>query len=166
MTPGFTPNPAFHELLLQSENNDLNSPLFVPKPAICVSEIVQFEESLSERIAADSSGSQQLLSMPCAPWQPATILNLPTATLHSQIDSASCNLDSCTEMGQSLFEIRKSNHKVAEQRRRDAIKQCFDGLRSILPNLTEKIPSRLHILEKTLLYLNQLEKENQALRRR
>jgi hypothetical protein len=68
--------------------------------------------------------------------------------------------------GNEIMEIRKSNHKIAEQRRRDLIKKCFDDLRQKLPNLVEKIPSRLHILEKTLIYIRQLEKENTELRLR
>lgn len=36
-------------------------------------------------------------------------------------------------------EIRRSNHKMAEQRRRDAIKTCFQDIRDLLPNITEKV---------------------------
>ncbi|KAI8802536.1 hypothetical protein BJ742DRAFT_832417 [Cladochytrium replicatum] len=48
----------------------------------------------------------------------------------------------------SGVELRKTTHKQAEQRRRDSLKQCFDDLRNLLPNVTEKNPSKLHILRK------------------
>ena len=53
----------------------------------------------------------------------------------------------------SNSELRRSNHKLAEQRRRDLIKKCFESIKNLLPNIEEKVPSKLHILEKTHEYI-------------
>lgn len=50
----------------------------------------------------------------------------------------------------ATIDARKNYHKNAEQRRRDTAKAWFDGLRSLLPNLTERVPSKLHVLEKSM----------------
>lgn len=58
---------------------------------------------------------------------------------------------------------RKSNHKLAEQRRRDSSKKCFEALASILPNITEKTPSKLHILQKCYEHLWHVHADKTAL---
>ena len=63
------------------------------------------------------------------------------------------------------LDVRKTNHKYAEQRRRDCIKQCFEDLKGVLPNLTEKNPSKLYILQKTFEYVCDMQEKQQELER-
>ncbi|KAJ3236850.1 hypothetical protein HDU81_010316 [Chytriomyces hyalinus] len=44
-------------------------------------------------------------------------------------------------------ESKKEHHKASEQRRRDQMKQCFDGLREVLPKFTDRNPSKEKILQ-------------------
>lgn len=49
------------------------------------------------------------------------------------------------------LEARRSSHKVAEQKRRDSLRVCFDNLRDLLPEEVvqdEKNPSKVFILKK------------------
>lgn len=43
---------------------------------------------------------------------------------------------------------RKTTHKVAEQRRRDDLKQGLISLKMVLPNLEEKSPSKIYLVRK------------------
>jgi hypothetical protein len=54
-----------------------------------------------------------------------------------------------------VSDTRKTNHKAAEQRRRDGLKYFFDCLRAKLPNLSgdPKNHSKLFILEKCYLLI-------------
>ncbi|KAJ3235113.1 hypothetical protein HDU78_005492 [Chytriomyces hyalinus] len=45
------------------------------------------------------------------------------------------------------LESKKEHHKASEQRRRDQMKQCFDGLREVLPKFTDRNPSKEKILQ-------------------
>ncbi|KAJ3088580.1 hypothetical protein HK100_007998, partial [Physocladia obscura] len=44
------------------------------------------------------------------------------------------------------LEIKKEHHKVSEQKRRDSMKQCFDGLKTALPYFSDKNPSKEKVL--------------------
>lgn len=62
-------------------------------------------------------------------------------------------------------ELRKANHKIAEQRRRDCIKKCFEDIRDVLPNVDEAQPSKLVILQKAYEYICFMQNREQALLR-
>ncbi|ORX90471.1 hypothetical protein K493DRAFT_339990, partial [Basidiobolus meristosporus CBS 931.73] len=49
---------------------------------------------------------------------------------------------------QSGMEVRRTNHKTAEQKRRDLLKQCFEDLKSVTPDLNERNISKEYILKK------------------
>ncbi|KAK9760164.1 hypothetical protein K7432_016098 [Basidiobolus ranarum] len=51
---------------------------------------------------------------------------------------------------QSGMEVRRTSHKTAEQKRRDLLKQCFEDLKSVTPNLNEKNISKEYILKKCI----------------
>ncbi|KAJ1973927.1 hypothetical protein H4R34_004911 [Dimargaris verticillata] len=57
----------------------------------------------------------------------------------------------------SNLEQRRTNHKAAEQKRRDSLKRCFDHLKTKLPNLDEKLISKVYLLNKASDYITQLE---------
>jgi hypothetical protein len=48
----------------------------------------------------------------------------------------------------SGVDVRKTNHKEAEQRRRDSMKQLFIELRDLLPSTTERNLSKIQLLDK------------------
>ncbi|KAI8618484.1 hypothetical protein BC830DRAFT_1108530, partial [Chytriomyces sp. MP71] len=62
---------------------------------------------------------------------------------------------------------KKEHHKVNEQRRRDNMKQCFDGLREVLPRdrFGEKNPSKERVLQFSREYILQLQQERNGLER-
>ncbi|KAI8617806.1 hypothetical protein BC830DRAFT_1227313 [Chytriomyces sp. MP71] len=62
-------------------------------------------------------------------------------------------------------ETKKEHHKVNEQRRRDSMKQCFDGLREVLPRdrFGEKNPSKERVLQFSREYILQLQQERNGL---
>ncbi|KAG0043329.1 hypothetical protein BGZ83_011538 [Gryganskiella cystojenkinii] len=53
----------------------------------------------------------------------------------------------------SGIEQRRTSHKAAEQKRRDSLKNCFDDLRQMIPNIQEKSPSKVFLLKKSFDYL-------------
>ncbi|KAJ1977059.1 hypothetical protein H4R35_002441 [Dimargaris xerosporica] len=57
----------------------------------------------------------------------------------------------------SNLEQRRTSHKAAEQKRRDSLKRCFDHLKSKLPDLDEKLISKVYLLNKASDYIAQLE---------
>ena len=57
------------------------------------------------------------------------------------------------QMLKGTMEMRKVNHKIAEQRRRDSIKKCFDELKEMVPHIDERNPSRLYILQKSIIFI-------------
>lgn len=74
-------------------------------------------------------------------------------------DAEALGLD---DLSQSI-EQKKISHKLAEQERRDAMKQCFDDLRVILPDIVDKNPSKVFLLQKSydfILKLKEKEKES------
>ncbi|OUM68026.1 hypothetical protein PIROE2DRAFT_68751 [Piromyces sp. E2] len=60
----------------------------------------------------------------------------------------------------SGIEVRKTNHKNAEQKRRDSLKQGFENLKVIVPFISDKNPSKIMIITRSYEYICKL-KENQ-----
>ncbi|KAJ2076936.1 hypothetical protein H4R24_005418 [Coemansia sp. RSA 988] len=63
----------------------------------------------------------------------------------------------------SGLERRRTNHKNAEQKRRDSLKVCFQDLRDRLPNVDPKLVSKIYLLKKAGCYIDQLHRVNEAL---
>ncbi|KAI8592096.1 hypothetical protein BDZ88DRAFT_408239 [Geranomyces variabilis] len=66
----------------------------------------------------------------------------------------------------TTVEAKRDCHKQAEQRRRDSLKQCFEDLRTLLPPIEEKNPSKVQVLKKSCQYIQYLqtrEKDTNAL---
>ncbi|KAI9335335.1 hypothetical protein BDR26DRAFT_897588 [Obelidium mucronatum] len=69
-----------------------------------------------------------------------------------------------TEMTFEL-ESKKEHHKVSEQKRRDSMKQNFDNLKVVLPQFSDKNPSKEKVLQfsrEYILKLKQRIEENEA----
>ncbi|OAJ36393.1 hypothetical protein BDEG_20573 [Batrachochytrium dendrobatidis JEL423] len=62
----------------------------------------------------------------------------------------------------SSVEVRKSTHKQAEQLRRDTLKSCFDEIRSLLPPIAEKLPSRVVVIRAAHDYITTLHEESKT----
>jgi len=60
----------------------------------------------------------------------------------------------------SGIEVRKTNHKNAEQKRRDSLKQGFENLKVVVPFISDKNPSKIMIITRSYEYICKL-KENQ-----
>lgn len=63
------------------------------------------------------------------------------------------------------LEIRRTSHKAAEQKRRDHLKECFESLRTILPDSPEPGASKVAILRKGyehILQIHELIKQKDA----
>ncbi|KAI9208075.1 uncharacterized protein BJ171DRAFT_233952 [Polychytrium aggregatum] len=113
--------------------------------------------------------------LPIAPVTPSQIMNSleqkdsksKSAKKSSQEDVSDANarmlqMQGASDLGQGI-EVRKNNHKQAEQRRRDSLKQCFEELGQVLPSLTEKNPSKVHLLKKSFEFIMHLKtKEGEA----
>ncbi|KAJ3339708.1 hypothetical protein HDU83_007508 [Entophlyctis luteolus] len=56
-------------------------------------------------------------------------------------------------------EAKKEHHKMSEQKRRDSMKQCFDDLRKVLPQFSDKNPSKEKVLILARNYILSLEKK-------
>ncbi|KAI8920081.1 hypothetical protein DFJ77DRAFT_226034 [Powellomyces hirtus] len=66
----------------------------------------------------------------------------------------------------TTVEAKRDCHKQAEQRRRDSLKQCFEELRTMLPPIEDKNPSKVLVLKKSCEYIHELqnrEKDTAAL---
>ncbi|KAF9956385.1 hypothetical protein BGZ70_009917 [Mortierella alpina] len=59
----------------------------------------------------------------------------------------------------SGIELRRTSHKAAEQKRRDSLKNCFDDLRHMIPNIQEKSPSKVFLLKKSFDYICNLKSD-------
>ncbi|ORX93605.1 hypothetical protein K493DRAFT_315918 [Basidiobolus meristosporus CBS 931.73] len=57
----------------------------------------------------------------------------------------------------SGIELRRTSHKAAEQKRRDSLKQCFENLKSVIPEIEEKAPSKAYLLKKSYDHILRLE---------
>ncbi|KAF8950904.1 hypothetical protein BGZ46_004264 [Entomortierella lignicola] len=59
----------------------------------------------------------------------------------------------------SGIELRRTSHKAAEQKRRDSLKNCFEDLRHMIPNIVDKAPSKVFLLKKSFDYICSLKSE-------
>ncbi|KAI9228246.1 MAG: hypothetical protein DHS80DRAFT_23489 [Piptocephalis tieghemiana] len=57
------------------------------------------------------------------------------------------------------MEARRSSHKAAEQKRRDALKQCFQNLRQVVPEAGDEAASKTFLLRKSYEYICKLKDE-------
>lgn len=60
------------------------------------------------------------------------------------------------------LEVRKTSHKAAEQKRRDHLKECFELMRTILPDRPEAGASKVAILKKGYEHILQLHSRLEA----
>jgi len=58
----------------------------------------------------------------------------------------------------SGIEVRKTNHKNAEQKRRDSLKQGFENLKLVVPFISDKNPSKIMIITRSYEYICKLQK--------
>ncbi|KAJ1957990.1 hypothetical protein EC988_000547 [Linderina pennispora] len=56
----------------------------------------------------------------------------------------------------SGLEKRRTNHKQAEQKRRDSLKLCFDDLKTRLPELNPKLISKIYLLNEANIFIDKL----------
>ncbi|KAJ2899767.1 hypothetical protein IWW38_000855 [Coemansia aciculifera] len=63
----------------------------------------------------------------------------------------------------SGLERRRTNHKQAEQKRRDSLKTCFQALEKRLPDLDPKLVSKIYLLNRANAFIDSLTKMNQLL---
>ncbi|KAJ2453614.1 hypothetical protein EV183_002139 [Coemansia sp. RSA 2336] len=63
----------------------------------------------------------------------------------------------------SGLERRRTNHKNAEQKRRDSLKLCFQDLRERLPHVDPKLVSKIYLLNQANAYIDVLKLQNQRL---
>ncbi|KAJ2767821.1 hypothetical protein IWQ57_003796, partial [Coemansia nantahalensis] len=63
----------------------------------------------------------------------------------------------------SGLERRRTNHKQAEQKRRDSLKACFQDLKDRLPGVDPKVASKICLLRSANDYIDELAKINAAL---
>ncbi|ORX72499.1 hypothetical protein DL89DRAFT_282551 [Linderina pennispora] len=54
------------------------------------------------------------------------------------------------------LEKRRTNHKQAEQKRRDSLKLCFDDLKTRLPELNPKLISKIYLLNEANVFIDKL----------
>ncbi|KAJ1719795.1 hypothetical protein LPJ53_005500 [Coemansia erecta] len=58
------------------------------------------------------------------------------------------------------LERRRTNHKQAEQKRRDSLKACFEQLKDRLPGLDPKLVSKIYLLRRAHAHIDLLAKTN------
>ncbi|KAJ2577977.1 hypothetical protein GGH95_003468, partial [Coemansia sp. RSA 1836] len=63
----------------------------------------------------------------------------------------------------SGLERRRTNHKQAEQKRRDSLKTCFQGLEKRLPGLDPKLVSKIYLLNRANSFIDSLTRMNELL---
>ncbi|KAJ2648775.1 hypothetical protein GGH99_007844 [Coemansia sp. RSA 1285] len=63
----------------------------------------------------------------------------------------------------SGLEKRRTNHKQAEQKRRDSLKMCFQDLHHRLPNVDPKMVSKIYLLNKANGYIDALRRANERI---
>ncbi|KAK9768856.1 hypothetical protein K7432_000190 [Basidiobolus ranarum] len=71
-------------------------------------------------------------------------------------NTASLGLKYSTDV-HSGIELRRTSHKAAEQKRRDSLKQCFENLKNVIPEIDEKAPSKAYLLKKSYDHILRLE---------
>ncbi|KAJ2869891.1 hypothetical protein GGH93_005994, partial [Coemansia aciculifera] len=63
----------------------------------------------------------------------------------------------------SGLERRRTNHKQAEQKRRDSLKTCFQALKNRLPDLDPKLVSKIYLLNRANAFIDSLTRMNELL---
>ncbi|KAJ1788483.1 hypothetical protein LPJ59_005532 [Coemansia sp. RSA 2399] len=63
----------------------------------------------------------------------------------------------------SGLEKRRTNHKQAEQKRRDSLKTCFQDLHNRLPDVDPKLVSKIYLLNKANGYIDALKRANERI---
>eukprot|EP00842_Homolaphlyctis_polyrhiza_P001437 jgi/Hompol1/2294/HPOL_005929-RA len=63
----------------------------------------------------------------------------------------------------STIENRKVNHKRAEQRRRDLLRNSFDDIRAILPPIAEKVPSKAIVMKAAYDHIVRLKRRSERM---
>ncbi|KAJ2383043.1 hypothetical protein GGI05_005451, partial [Coemansia sp. RSA 2603] len=61
------------------------------------------------------------------------------------------------------LERRRTNHKQAEQKRRDSLKACFEQLKDRLPGLDPKLVSKIYLLRRAHAHIDLLARTNALL---
>ncbi|KAI9499952.1 hypothetical protein GGI25_003282 [Coemansia spiralis] len=61
------------------------------------------------------------------------------------------------------LEKRRTNHKQAEQKRRDSLKVCFQALRERLPNVDDRLVSKIYLLDKANTFIDRMRRANEML---
>ncbi|ORX56063.1 hypothetical protein BCR36DRAFT_395791 [Piromyces finnis] len=64
----------------------------------------------------------------------------------------------------SGIEVRKMNHKNAEQKRRDSLKQGFENLKVVIPSIFDKNPSKIMIITRSYEYICMLQEEMRVMK--
>ncbi|KAF9925499.1 hypothetical protein BGZ67_008575 [Mortierella alpina] len=107
-----------------------------------------------------------LVSPSLKPWLPGVSQNEVMARLASKSNYQNILDGDHTALGLSYntdlhsgIELRRTSHKAAEQKRRDSLKNCFDDLRHMIPNIQEKSPSKVFLLKKSFDYICNLKSD-------
>ncbi|KAF9924088.1 hypothetical protein FBU30_005901 [Linnemannia zychae] len=107
-----------------------------------------------------------LVSPSLKPWIPGVSPSEAMARLASKSNYQNILDGDHTALGLSYntdlhsgIELRRTSHKAAEQKRRDSLKNCFDDLRQMIPNIQEKSPSKVFLLKKSFDYICNLKAE-------
>ncbi|KAG0276497.1 hypothetical protein BGZ96_003256 [Linnemannia gamsii] len=107
-----------------------------------------------------------LVSPSLKPWLPGVSPSEAMARLASKSNYQNILDGDHTALGLSYntdlhsgIELRRTSHKAAEQKRRDSLKNCFDDLRHMIPNIQEKSPSKVFLLKKSFDYICNLKAE-------
>ncbi|KAK3841079.1 MAG: hypothetical protein J3R72DRAFT_422288 [Linnemannia gamsii] len=107
-----------------------------------------------------------LVSPSLKPWLPGVSPSEAMARLASKSNYQNILDGDHTALGLSYntdlhsgIELRRTSHKAAEQKRRDSLKNCFDDLRQMIPNIQEKSPSKVFLLKKSFDYICNLKAE-------
>ncbi|KAK3828439.1 MAG: hypothetical protein J3Q66DRAFT_322666 [Benniella sp.] len=100
------------------------------------------------------------------PWLPGVSTSEVMARLASKSNYQNILDGDHTALGLSYntdlhsgIEQRRTSHKAAEQKRRDSLKNCFEDLRHMIPNIQEKSPSKVFLLKKSFDYICNLKSE-------
>ncbi|KAF9934300.1 hypothetical protein BGZ65_003833 [Modicella reniformis] len=130
--------------------------------------------ALKPTLMPQHRGSQSLLVSPrlqpvspsLKPWLPGVSTSEAMARLASKSNYQNILDGDHTALGLSYntdlhsgIEQRRTSHKAAEQKRRDSLKNCFEDLRHMIPNIQEKSPSKVFLLKKSFDYICNLKSE-------
>ncbi|KAF9100148.1 hypothetical protein BGX27_000482 [Mortierella sp. AM989] len=120
----------------------------------------------SQSVLASPRLQPQLVSPSLKPWLPGVSTTEAMARLASKSNYQNILDGDHTALGLSYntdlhsgIELRRTSHKAAEQKRRDSLKNCFEDLRHMIPNIQEKSPSKVFLLKKSFDYVCNLKSE-------